>query len=222
MDRLERFVAVTILTWSGLGTYLLISTTQDAATTVTLPGWVPFWPVLTLPYLCMLAAGWLLPMAISSPERFRACLVAALIAFLLVASIWILYPTKIERPPIPGGWWSAPYRIMVEADPPRCILPSAHGIGATAALWFIGLERPRWRWTLAAALALGSCSIAVVGQHRPMDILIGLAVSALGICIGQALCAGDPEHPPQPAAPPTSRCTTTSRAQRLHSRRASR
>jgi hypothetical protein len=63
-----------ILTWAGLGTYLLISTTQVAATTVTLPGWVPFWPVLTLPDLCMLAARWLLPMAISSPERFRACL----------------------------------------------------------------------------------------------------------------------------------------------------
>ncbi|MGA1354694.1 MAG: hypothetical protein ACO32I_08000, partial [Candidatus Limnocylindrus sp.] len=63
---------------------------------------------------------------------------------------------------------------------------------------------------------------AVVRLHRPMDIIIALAICALGICIGQALCMGELGTPLRSAARPTSRCATTSQAQRLHSRRSSR
>ena len=190
--RLQRFVAVTLLVWSGLGAYFFISINQDTATTVVMPEWVPFWPGFALPYLSMLLVAWLLPLAIRDPANFRACLRAMCYAFLFVVALWVLIPTRLQRPPLPEAWWAEPYRWLAHIDPPHCAMPSGHGIGPIAAAWFVGLERPAWRWPLIAMLALGLPSIAFVGQHRPIDILIGTAATVVGIVIGHAFIAKEP------------------------------
>ncbi|HEX8521912.1 MAG TPA: hypothetical protein VF669_06610 [Tepidisphaeraceae bacterium] len=182
-------MAVTLLVWSALGVYFVISIHQVGATTVVMPQWVPFRPGFTLPYLAMLLVAWLLPLAIADPAHFRACLRARVYAFLMVAALWIMIPTRLQRPPMPHGWGAELYRWLAEIDPPHCAMPCGHVIGATAAAWFVGLEHPSWRWPLIGMLILGLPSIALVGQHRPNDILIGLAVTVVGIAIGHGLSA---------------------------------
>lgn len=185
---LWRFLASTLLVWSGLGFYFFISHGQSSAsTTLLMPSWVPFWPVFALPYLGMLVAAWLLPVAISDAARFRACLRALVYAYLLIVPWWLLMPTTLQRPPLPEGSWAGLYLWIVAHDRPHCVMPCAHGIGAVVAAWFVGLERPTWRWPLMGMLVVGIPSIALIGQHRPIDILLGIVAAAIGIAIAEAL-----------------------------------
>ena len=182
----RKLLATTLIVWSALALYYVITLSQPPAPlTVVMPAWVPFWPVFTLPYLALLVVTWLLPVVLRDAGRFRACLRAMVYAFLLVVPWWILIPTRLDRPPLPQGWWVGPYLWLIAMDPPHCILPCAHGIGPTVAAWFVASERATWRWPLAAMLVLALPSIAFVGQHRPVDILIGMAAAAVGIAIAQ-------------------------------------
>lgn len=185
---LWRLLASTLLVWSGLAFYFIVSLGQsNASTTLVMPSWVPFWPAFALPYLGMLVAAWLLPVAISDAARFRACLRALVYAYLLIVPWWLLIPTTLQRPPVPEGFWAGPYLWIAANDPPHCVMPCAHGIGALVAAWFVGLERPTWRLPLVGMLVLGMPSIALIGQHRPIDILLGTAAAAIGIAIAEAL-----------------------------------
>src|SRR5262245_6609106 len=90
---LWRLLASTLLVGSGLRFYFIISLGQStAATALVMPSWVPFWPAFALPYLGMLVAAWLLPVAISDAGRFRACLRALVYAYLLIVPWWLLMP----------------------------------------------------------------------------------------------------------------------------------
>ena len=183
---LARLAATTLLFWPAFGLYFVIAHGQpEHAAKVTMPSWVPFRPEFALPYLGLLLVGWLLPVAVRDAGRFVACLRAMTYAFLPVALCWLLVPTEIARPTRPDGLWARPYLWIAALDPPRCVLPCAHGIGPTAAAWFVGRDRPSWRLPLASMLLLGLPSIALVGQHRPVDILLGEAAAAFGIAVAE-------------------------------------
>ena len=192
---LGRFVLTTLTMTLALGLYFIISLGQSGpATTVTMPSWVPFWPVFALPYFGMLLVAWVLPVAIRDATKFRACLRAMICAFFLVSPLWLLIPTRLHRPPTPEGWEAGLYRLLATIDPPHCVMPCAHGIGAMVGAWYVGLERPAWRWPLVVMLAVGVPSIALVGQHRPIDILLGTIAVAIGVAVGEML--GRRERPP--------------------------
>ena len=177
---------MTLLVWSALAIYFALAFAPSAPPAgVAMPAWVPFRPEFAPVYIALLLVAWLLPVAIRDAGRFLACLLAIVIACLLVAPWWVLVPTAFERPPTPEGWWAEPYRWIAAVDPPRCVLPCGHGLGPTVAAWFLALDRPRWRGPLVAMLLLTLPSIALVGQHRPIDILIGEAAAAVGIVAGQ-------------------------------------
>jgi hypothetical protein len=183
---LWRFVAISLTVWPILGLYMVIDHHQTAPPTpVAMPRWVPFWPAFALPYVGMLLVTWLLPVAIRDARRFRACLLAVNCAFLLVIPWWILTPTTLPRPPLPENGWADFYRMLAAIDPPNNVMPCAHGIGPVVGAWFAGRDRPRWRWPLAGMLVLGLPSIALVWQHRPIDIMLGTVAAAIGIAVGE-------------------------------------
>jgi hypothetical protein len=126
-------------------------------------------------------------MAIRDGAQFRACLTAFVCAFLLVVPWWILAPTTLHRPPLPLGWWFGPYRWLSEIDPPNNVMPCAHGIGPVVGAWFAARDRPGWRWPLVGMLVLGLPTIALVWQHRPVDIVLGALAATVGIILGEAL-----------------------------------
>ena len=182
-----RLAITTLITWSMLGLYMVIDRSQSTPTTVMMPSWVPFWPVFGLAYSGMLLVCWLLPVAIRDAGRFRACLWAFAAAYLMVMPWWILTPTMLPRPPLPHGWWAGYYQWLWALDPPNNVMPCAHGIGPVVVAWFLGRDRPAWRWPLAGMLGLGLPSIALTWQHRPMDILLGTLAAIIGIGIGEAV-----------------------------------
>jgi hypothetical protein len=183
-----RIVITALMILAALGIYFIISLhPYSRPAEVIMPAWVPFWPVFTLPYLGMLVVAAVLPATIRDPARFCACLLGIIIAFLLVLPAWIFLPTELHRPPMPEGWWAAPYRWLATIDPPRCAMPCAHGIGATVGAWFVARERPASRGALVVMLTVGISSIALVGQHRPIDILLGTLAAVVGIIVGETL-----------------------------------
>jgi hypothetical protein len=184
----RRFWMTSLLVWPVLGIYMVIDRLHFISPIpVVMPSWVPFWPAFAVLYLMMLLMTWLLPVVIHDAGLFRACLVGMACGYLLVLPIWICVPTSIARPPMPDGWWVAPYRLIVALDPPCNVLPCAHGIGPMVAAWFTGRDRPNWRRPLAAALVLSLPTIALIGQHRPVDILLGIVPAVVGIAVGEAL-----------------------------------
>ncbi|MDB6109489.1 MAG: hypothetical protein JWR69_1239 [Pedosphaera sp.] len=183
---LRRFLEITFTVYPALGLYFIIDRCQSVTPTeVMMPSWVPFWPSFTLPYMGMLLMTWLLPVTIRDARRFRACLLAFICGFLLVMPWWMLTPTTLPRPPLPEDWWAAPYCWITAMDPPNNVMPCAHGIGPVVAAWFAIRDRPTWRWPLVAMLVVGLPSIALVWQHRPVDILLGTVASVIGIAIGE-------------------------------------
>ena len=185
---LRRFAVNSLVVWSMLGLYMFINRHQPASpSTVLMPTWVPFWPMFFVPYVGLLLITWLLPAAIRDAKLFRACLRANICAWLLVMPWWILTPTTMTRPPLPEDPWSEFFGLLWTCDQPYNVFPCAHGIGPMVAAWFAGRDHPTWRWPLAGILVLGLPSIALVWQHRPIDILFGIAATVIGIAVGEAL-----------------------------------
>jgi hypothetical protein len=185
---LRRFAVVTALAWAMMALYLFINRREaDAITTVEMPSWVPFRPEFFLPYTGLLLLTWLLPVALQNPNRFRACLQAYLGAWLLVVPWWVLTPTMLLRPPLPDGTWAPAFAWLWEVDQPYNVAPCAHAVGPIIAVWFAAREYPAWRWPLTALLLFALPSIALVWQHRPIDILLGAVAAAIGITMAEAL-----------------------------------
>jgi hypothetical protein len=184
----RRFVVNSMVVWAMLWLYMFINHHQAApSNTVLMPAWVPFWPSFFPVYFAMLLVTWFLPVAIRDAGRFRACVRANVCAWLLVMPWWILSPTMMPRPALPEGVWAYVFDYVWMVDLPYNVRPCAHGIGPVVAAWFVVQERPRWRWLLAGTLGLGLSSIALIWQHRPMDILLGTVAAGIGILVGTML-----------------------------------
>jgi len=188
MSFLWRLVVNSILLWSILRVYAAINDSPPGSPTVlTMPSWVPFWPAFTPVYLAMLAIPWLLPLAIRDTWRFFACWLGMMLAYILAIALFLAFPTSLPRPSIPHGWGAGLYRGLAAIDPPNNVMPCAHGIGPVVVAWFVVHDRPTWRWPLVGMLVVGLPSIALVWQHRPIHIVVGIAIAALGIAAGEAL-----------------------------------
>jgi hypothetical protein len=178
----RRFLESFLLGWAILSIYMFINRHQSGSPYVlTMPSWVPFWPVMTLPYLSMLPMTALTPAFIQHTGRFRRSQLALLIAFLLVMPWWHFTPTVLPRLPADPVWWNAPYHWLIAIDRPYNVTPCAHGMGPVISAWFLLQERPRWRWPIISYLALCLPTIALTWQHRPQDILLGTVAAFLGI-----------------------------------------
>lgn len=186
LSPLKRFAAISFTVLPMLWLYMIINHSHGLPpATVTMPGWVPFLPQLAPVYVAMLYSTWLLPLLIRKRSLFIRCIIANLTAYFLVMPWWIIYPTSLPRPPLPEGSWNLLYRIVITLDPPNNIMPCAHGMGPLIAAWFVCRERPQWRIPLSLFLLIGLPSIALVWQHRPVDILLGELAAVAGITFGE-------------------------------------
>lgn len=144
---------------------------------VTMPEWVPFWPILALPYLAVLLTPAIGIFFIRKEQLFRRFALSFIPAYGVVALIWIFVPTEMIRPEVPPETLYQPYRDLIAIDRPVCVLPCGHIVGPMLLTCFLVKEnRKHLRW-LISFLAIASVSIVGTWQHRPIDVLIGMGIS---------------------------------------------
>ncbi len=167
-----------------MGAYLYINQLGGIShTPVSMPAWVPFLPSLVWIYLGALVVPWFLLLAIDDPVRFRHCAVAHVLAFVMLAMVWLWFPTKMLRPEVPQGWWNELYRYLVLIDQPVNIMPCGHILSPVIVTWFLAEEKRRWLRWLLPLVAISAASIVTTWQHRPVDILLGAVVAFIAIGI---------------------------------------
>ena len=148
---------------------------------VKMPEWVPFYPLMSIPYLLMLFVPWLGTLFLKNQRHFYQYLVSVSLAFLVIASIWYFFPTEMTRPVTHEGSLYEIHRILVAHDNPVCIVPCGHVMGPIAIVFLLYRERPKWILWMLPLLALGLISIATTFQHRPIDIVTGSIVTLTAV-----------------------------------------
>jgi hypothetical protein len=167
-----------------LGAYLYINQLGGIShTPVSMPAWVPFLPSLVWIYLGALVVPWFSLLAIDDPVRFRHCAVVHALAFVMLVTVWLLFPTKMLRPEVPQGWWNELYRYLVLIDKPVNIMPCGHILSPVIVTWFLAEQNRRWLLWLLPLVAISAVSIVTTWQHRPVDILLGAVVAFIAISI---------------------------------------
>jgi len=151
---------------------------------VTMPDWVPFLPVLALPYLALLWIPSLGIFLISKEQSFVRYVISFVIAYGAVATIWIFFPSEMTRPEFAKDSWFI-YREMVSVDRPVCIFPCGHIVGPMLVFYFLAQENRKHFYWLIPMLVFGSFCIIATWQHRPIDVLIGMIIAASSAWICQ-------------------------------------
>lgn len=176
---LQKFLVTLVTGTSLLTLYLLINHAPgNDHVPVTMPEWVPFWPGLALPYLLMLILPLFLQSLIQDKVRFRQALLSVIIGFTMIASIWMLFPTEMARPPVAHQTDGMVYRFLAGVDRPVNIFPCGHVLWPVVSIYFLGRERRRWLKFLIPLLLFGVVAIVTTWQHRPVDVLAGMILSA--------------------------------------------
>ncbi len=178
LSKTEKVVYLGLFALSSV-VYFTICSTVAAPVEVFNPDWVPFLPILAIPYLLQVAGSYVLALAVGDAVRRRACFYAYFASYTVTCLIWALYPTIMYRPAVPPGWWNWPYSIMAGLDRPVSVLPAGHILMPVIIVWAFSIDRPRWLYWLVPAELLGAVAIVTTWQHRPVDLVIGIAL-ALG------------------------------------------
>ncbi|MBM3907505.1 MAG: hypothetical protein FJ363_05405 [Gemmatimonadetes bacterium] len=173
---------------AGIGmftTYFMTTRLVSAPVEVAMPPWVPFLPILTLPYLLQVVVSYVLMMCLRTAPLRQAVFKAYLLTMTATFLIWVTLPTTMPRPSAPDGWWNWPYAVMAGADLPVHVFPAGHVQMPVLICWAFWFDRPQsLRWLLPAQL-VATVGIATTWQHRPVDILVGaLMALAAGAVFG--------------------------------------
>lgn len=128
-------------------------------------------------------AIWLLPDAKTVKVYFLSVLISYTINYLFFA----VYPTRIQRSPIPAGdsLWLLGLRITRHLDDPYTCFPSLHITNCTLgvlALWKTRYGKWFLLWTVTIAL-----STLTVDQHLFLDLPAGAAVAIMGTWMARRL-----------------------------------
>lgn len=126
---------------------------------------------------------WLLP---GDGRAKRYCL-AAILAYSINYAIFALWPTRIDRAPLPesGSPWLWAMRLTRDADGPYTCFPSLHMTNCTLAV--LGLRGTRlFRgfiiWSAAIAL-----STLTTDQHLFLDLPAGVATGIVGFAVADGV-----------------------------------
>jgi hypothetical protein len=184
LSRLEAVVYLLLFALSCV-VYFTICSTVTGPAEVFMPAWVPFMPILAIPYLLQVVGSYVMALAISDRTLRRATIGAYFLSYAVTCLVWYSRPTIMYRPPVPAGWWNWPYSVMSGLDLPVSVLPAGHILMPVLVIWAFSIDRPKWLWWLVPAEVLGAVAIVGTWQHRPMDVVIGVVLAiASGLVFG--------------------------------------
>ena len=156
----------------------------DRSVALALDAQIPFLPWMLLPYLS--SALWLGAafFTLRSPDALRVFSQRLLLATVLAALVFVLYPLRfsLPRPAVDTPWLAALFEELDRVDRPYNQLPSLH-VAYCVLLWLSwrGLAIAWWaRSLLAIGLVLTAVSTLFTYQHHLLDLLGGLLLG--GMC----------------------------------------
>jgi membrane-associated phospholipid phosphatase len=182
------------LLWAGL--VCLIQAVYFPASQATSGGIAPRLPIDVFPVLPI----WVLPYYMVFPlwtfgaywalfkldaRAFRALTVSALIAVSVGSLTFVLFPTYIELPTIPGNdLFASMLRSIQVAGGSHAALPSAHNYITMLMAAFAAHLYPRQRLLWIAVVVTVALSTLFTGQHYILDVVTGLALGWISYKIG--------------------------------------
>ncbi|MBN1135163.1 MAG: phosphatase PAP2 family protein [Anaerolineae bacterium] len=149
---------------------------------------VPFWPIWAVPYLLCIpwwVASFIWAARRMDDARYRAFVVAALAAMLTAYTVFVLYPTYVERPvPVGHSWPVELVRSIYNNDRLNNAFPSAHTYTTVLIALFWWDWRPKLRWLWATMAIVVVLSTLFTGQHNLLDPVGGIIWAYAGYRFG--------------------------------------
>ena len=153
-----------------------------------LDNYIPLWPVWVVPYV-LVDVIWIIFSLIAAwkmEERlFRVYVIASLAIIIPSMFIFVLFPTYVERPVVPGtDWASSLLRLLYWSDHANNALPSGHMYFAILLAYFVTRWKPRLLWFAVLMVIMVICSTLFTRQHYVLDLVAGAFIAAAGITFG--------------------------------------
>jgi len=153
-----------------------------------LDNYIPLWPVWVVPYV-LVDVIWIIFSLIAAwkmEERlFRVYVIASLAIIIPSMFIFVLFPTYVERPVVPGtDWASSLLRLLYWSDHANNALPSGHMYFAILLAYFVTRWKPRLFWFAVLMVIMVICSTLFTRQHYVLDLVAGAFIAAAGITFG--------------------------------------
>lgn len=155
--------------------------TPRALPTIFIDQWTPFLPWTGWVYVIIGYTVFLLVL-VRDPCTYCRALRACAIGFIINNCFWFLYPTVIERPPLPdASFANFAYRMIVLFDTPANCFPSGHLTFPLIACWALARDRPALKWVVWPLFSICSLSVLTTKQHYFVDIPAGVAISLFSL-----------------------------------------
>ena len=150
---------------------------------------VPFWPAWSIPYLlsifwwsaCFLWAALKMDMPI-----YKTLIVSTVFMLLSSYTVYILFPTYVERPNVESvGWQFDLIRYIFANDHVNNAFPSGHTYNTMliTLFWWNWHPSLRWLWVLISIIII--LSTLFTGQHNLVDPLGGILWASLSFQFGK-------------------------------------
>jgi membrane-associated phospholipid phosphatase len=144
------------------------------------------WHAWTIwPYALLLVSAPFMALAIDDRALFIATVRAYVAALVMNVVLWLALPTRLPRPPLPGGdgATAAAWRLLYAVDGPSNCFPSGHVTLPLVIAAGFALRFPRRGWLALGAIALLAPAVVTTGQHVVVDVLGGAATAFLGLLL---------------------------------------
>jgi membrane-associated phospholipid phosphatase len=136
-------------------------------------GYLAMYLFVALTYL-MIRRRWL----------YRTWLVGILVQSLIASVVFVAFPVRmVDRPDLEvaltPGISAVLLGMFYATDAPLNLFPSLHLGSALFCGYALVIERPGWRWAIAALVVLTAFSVVLVRQHYVMDAVAGIALATV-------------------------------------------
>lgn len=169
------------------GYEIIISVPNNNQLVLPIDSSIPLVPVFAVPYLFatfMFLAAPLLLYFISGWEKTKPYLIVQTIATTISYIIYLIYPTSTVRPAVTGtDLFSQMVAFVYASDKPAGLFPSGHVFMSVVIAYFFWKYYPKTRVWVAIILPLIVLSTVFMKQHHVLDIVGGIAVAVLSICL---------------------------------------
>ncbi len=182
---LVQAIVLTVIMLTSLSMYLVVLRWRGPrAAAVTQTDWdrrIPFSPAWVWIYLAPYLIGPLV-IGLLSRDTFRWFVRRGLILVFITLTIFVAYPTRTVRPPLPEG--DSPtvqlYRHMVGIDePPANAAPSLHVSLTCLLAWALMRDFPRWWLAAVGGVGLVWLATLLTWQHHLLDVATGALLASL-------------------------------------------